>query len=276
MSGVPKTIRKVKENAYANVSYRWIFIFIIWIGMTIVLLTPLLLFNAGVVVQYSAVACMVVIWTIYIKWFRNSEILDRTILVWKYIVRGATKQTLIPKYDAPVEFLKSIVPLETVHSSGLIEFTGQMYGLLLRADPPRLSEDDLASHGKRVEHVINSLHGDLMLKTIACSKTDTSDTLASGILASAEGKTEKQKDHLYQMYRELDEEKLPVIDWQFYIFVGFGKHDTPKHAEITRQSHMPGLLKYLNRAGVRCTTIERTGDIALVYRQMLTQRRLFG
>lgn len=276
MSGTPKTIRKIKENAYMNLSYKWLGVFILWISVTVALAVPLAMFNYGLYVKCIITAVILVWWSIYLKWFRNSEVVTRTGLVVKFLIRGAAGQNVIAKYNVPPAFLQAVVPVKAVHANGIIEFTGNLYGQLLRMDPPRISEDDLESHVKRVGHVVNSLHGDLMLKTIVCSRVDIARGLKDDLLHGMSDKTDAQREHLYGLYHETAESAVGVIDWQFYLFVGIGEHKELEHAANMMQSQVPGLLKFFNRAGVHCVPIIDADEIALVYRQLFVQNRIVG
>lgn len=259
-----------------NISYKWITVFTIWVSATIIMAAPLSLFNCSLVTKAVACALIIIWWSIYFKWFRTAGVVDRTILVIKFLLRSSTGQTTIAKYNVPPEFLQAIVPVRQVHSGGIVEFTGKQYGQLFRLDPPRISEDDLASHIMRIEHVVNSLHGELMIKTIVCSRSNASQGLQDDLVRATDGKTDAQKEHLYQLYHEVAGNTVDVIDWQFYLFVGIGQHESVEHAQITLQSQLPGLLKYFNRAGNHCVPIRDVGEVALVYRQLFVQNKIMG
>lgn len=276
MSGTPKTIRKIKENAYMNLSYKWIAVFVIWTSITVILTIPLTMINYGLYVKAFITAIILIWWSVYLKWFRNSDVVTRTLLIIKFILRGITGQTTIAKYDVKPAFLQNVVPVKEIHSHGIVEFTGKQYGKLFRMDPPRISEDDLESHVKRVGHVVNSLHGDLMLKTIVCSRVDIARGLKDDLLHELDDKTDAQREHLYNLYHETAENAIGVIDWQFYLFIGIGKHDNIEHASNMMQSQVPGLIKFFNRAGVHCVPISDKDEIALVYRQLFVQNKIIG
>lgn len=275
-ASTPKTIRKIQENAYMNLSYKWIAVFVIWVVVTIVIAIPLTIMSFGLIVKCTLIAIIIVWWGIYFKFFRNGEVVTRTILVVKFLVRGASGQNTIAKYDVPPEFLQAVVPVKRVHSDGMIEFAGKAYGKLLRMEPPRVSEDELESHIKRVGHVVNSLHGDLMLKTIVCSRIDIARGLKDTLLKDMSIKTDAQREHLYGLYHDAAETAADSIDWQFYLFIGIGNHSDEEHAHNMMQSQVPGLLKFMNRAGVRCVPLVEPDEIALVYRQLFVQNRIVG
>lgn len=274
MSGTPKTIRKIQENAYMNISYKWVFVFVIWAVVTLLLVIPITMLESSTLIKIILTALILMWWGIYFKCFRSSDVVNRTLLIIKYLFKSATGQTVIAKYNVPPEFLHSVVPVKDVHAGGIVQFTGDEYGQLFRLDPPRISEDELASHIKRVELVVNSLHGEMMIKTIVCSRTDISEGLQQDILESTKGKTAPQKEHLYALYKDISENNADIIDWQFYVYVGVGKQESLEHARIALGAQLPGLLKYFHRAGCHCVPVANVDDVALVYRQLFVQNKI--
>jgi hypothetical protein len=81
---------------------------------------------------------------------------------------GHTADTLqFANIQFPLPHLQSVVTITVIHPNGMIEFTGRSFGLLLKTDPPRVSDDDLTRHINQVVYIVNSLHNDIILKTIA-------------------------------------------------------------------------------------------------------------
>jgi hypothetical protein len=270
-ASVPKSMGKLQEDAYSGIPVKWILVFCAWVGISLCFLAPVMLFTVSVYLKYTLLALFVLWWAVYIKWFRSTAVMERTVLILTYLGRSCRGYTSIRKYTVPLPFLHSVVPLIAIHPDGVIEFTGRSFGLMLKADPPRVSDDDLSRHINQVVYVVNSLYDDIILKTIAVSRTDESKPLQKTIIDATNQPdiSGPQKDHLYALYHELDRTSRPVIDWEFRIFVGLGVHDSVESAEVRRLEYLPGLLSSLEKTGMHCLPMTDRNEIALAYRTIM-------
>jgi hypothetical protein len=267
---IPKTMRKFSEEKF-GISHQRIGLIIAW-----VLLSILLLIIAGKVGFFGRIlfiSLFVAIWMVYAVFLRTSEVLDRTTLTYKYFIRALLGQTVIAKYTVPVQFLEQVVPIRNFHKNGLIEFVDNRYGILLKVDPKRVSDDDLEAHIHKVKDMTDSLHSELVLKTFVCSRSTTVKPLEKHLIntINSGGKTRQQKEHLYELYQEVHNNTAPVIEWQFYIFLGLGRHPSLGDAEISRQAHLPGFEDRLNRAGMHMISITNQYEATICFRQCFAQ-----
>lgn len=269
-ASVPKTLRKIKENAYGNISYRMMFIFVGWSFASLFLMYPLLTMRVQTMTKTIIYALLLAWWMIFILFFRSSEMVDFNITIAKYLLRSDKE---IAKYTSSTSFLKTIIPVERVHQNGLIEFTNKHYGVLLRIDPPRI-DDDIDIYLSQMKKVVNGLQAGMVLKTIARSTKKTTNVPGEILNAANKKENTRQREYLYNMYSDTVYSD-DIVEWEFIIFIDIGKYESADRAEIVRQSTIPGILNSLRRAGVLCVPVTDAKDIAMTYRSMISQKTAY-
>ncbi len=175
----------------------------------------------------------------------------------------------------PDGFLESVIPLKAFHQEGLIEFIGNKYGLLMRMEPSRVSDDEIDGHVEKVKSLLDSLHGDLMLKVFVCSIPQAGiKNLERNVIGTINNKerTAQQKAHLYSIYHEAHDNINTVINWRFYVFVSLGVYKDLAHALIARQQYFPGLSSRLRKCGVLVIPLIDKQELGMAYRQCITQQ----
>jgi hypothetical protein len=267
---IPKVIRKVQEKKYGK-TWRWVWISLGSAGFIVIMLV-LSMFTPWFVdaILYALIISYIIFFWMYLK---NDEVLDRSQIKWSYFIRKINGQTILPKYIMTVPFLRQIVPILAVHKNGLIEFTEKRWGMILEIDPGRISDDELDTHIIKVKEVMDSLHGDMVMKTFACSRSNVSGAFRDSLVQKLNDgtRTKAQKEHLYSIYNDTSEKQKPIIEWQFYIFLGMGLHDDAQSAERARQSLLPGFENRLRYADMHVVPILKENDIAMAYRRCMTQ-----
>lgn len=270
---IPKVIRKVQEKKFGR-TWRWIWItvasiaiIVIWLMISGMAPWPIRIFIYAFIIAYTI---------FFFKFLKNDETLERTILMWKYFIRSINGQTIVPKYTCTVPFLQQVVPIVAVHKNGVIEFTGKRWGVLFRIDPSRISDDDLDTHLMKVTDIVDSLFSDLVLKTFVCSRSDMAKPIEQHLINSINNpaKSQEQKAHLHSIYQELRGNTRPLIEWQFYVFASIGLHPDINDAERARQAHIPGLENRMRVAGMHVVQMTDPDDIAISYRQCMTQVKI--
>lgn len=214
-------------------------------------------------------------WLIFFKFLRTPAIMNRSWLMYLYTLRALRGQTVTAKFKLPDGFLEGIIPLKKFHREGLIEFVGDKYGLLMRIDPQRISDDEVEGHLEKVKSMIDSLHGDLMLKLFVCSIPQSSiKNLERNVISTInkEDRTAQQKAHLYSIYHEAHDNTSSVIQWRFYLFISLGVYKDLHHALIAKQQYFPGLEARLHKCGVRVSQLVDKQMLAAAYRQCITQQ----
>ena len=193
--------------------------------------------------------------------------------MWNYFVRSVSGQTVLAKYKCSVPFLQQIVPIVAVHKEGVVEFVGNRWGILMRADPGRISDDDLDTHITKVKDVVDSLFGELMLKTFVCSRVSSAKPIEQDLVKKMNDpeKTIQQKQHLHSIYQDIRGNTRPQIEWVFYVFLSLGQYGTLDEAERVRQTHLPGFENRLRAAGMHVVSLTDPNEVAISYRQCMTQ-----
>ncbi len=159
-------------------------------------------------------------------------------------------------------------PIDTIHDGGLIQYTEGHYGVLLRVDPPRTTDDK--GINTALESVFNSLIPGDMLKIMACSRLNTYKPYSDDILTAAnqDETTDEQRKHLHSIYQMVENNNNETIEWQFNAALIFDAED-PEDAGIIVETRLPGLKALFNNAGVGVYQIKDTFDIQLCMYQQL-------
>src|SRR5450756_3028501 len=93
----------------------------------------------------------------FYKFLRSPKIMDRSVLMYKFLLRSIKGETVIAKFRLPDGFLERIIPIKAFHQDGIIEFMENKYGLLMRIEPSRISEDDIDMHIQKTRSLVDSL-----------------------------------------------------------------------------------------------------------------------
>ena len=265
---------KVENKTHYGASTQWWMLLTAWLSGSLILLYPVATRVIESPYTFGIYFILFFWWVIFLIFFRDTPTQVHTWLHIKFLYRAMTGKTMTMKYVAPLRFIEKIVPLKSVHEHGVIEFLYQHYGIIMRVASSRIDDDSLGVHLALIRKVLDSLHDDITLTVISSSYIDHKKDLQTRMLelSNQADKTTPQKDHLNELYRELEQDKSYVIDWTVSIFVDLGKHNTPIDAEIRRQEFLPGLLDALMKAGAYCVPVEDKNDIALLYRKMVMVR----
>lgn len=269
MSGhtVPKSMRRIKEE-WQGLPLRYVLILALFAIVSLVLI--IIIFSSSNKIPSLLMLFLVI--AFFTKFIRTPSIMARSWLSYQFLIRGLRGQNTIAKYATTAGFMKSIIPIVEFHQGGIIEFTGNKYGMLLKADPARVSDDDLERHINQVRALTDSLHGDLMIKSYVVSLNTAGRPVERALLSSLNepGRTNAEQAHIYSLYQEAAENKTPVIQWKFYIFLGFGKYSTLQEAIIAKGQYYPGITDRLNKAGMHIIPIQDRQELGATYRQLVS------
>jgi len=273
-ASVSKSMSKVESNTHCGASTQWWRLFTVWLLVSLALLYPVA--TRGIVPPFTFGIYFLLFlwWVIFLLYFRDTPTQIHTYLHIKFMYRALTGKTVIMKYVVPLRFLEYIVPLKKVHEHGVIEFIYNSYGIIMNVASTRIDDDSLTTHLGLVRKVLDSLHDDITLTVISSSFIDYKNDLEKRMLklSNQDDKSAPQREHLSELYRELEQDESYVIDWTVVIFVDLGKHSSLADAEIRRQEFLPGLIDALMNAGAYCVPVEDQNDIALLYRKLVMVR----
>jgi len=269
-SDAPKTLRKVKDKAYGGIMLQSFGVAVIWVFISMVFILPLAFFESWVV-ECFVIALVICWWLLYVKFVATENKLEESFLFLKFFFDGYSGLHTIAKYDLGVKFLESVFPLVNVHSGGLIEFKDKTFGILIKFFPERVNEEDIETHGMRMQEVIDGLAGDTTIKFIASSKHDLRKPILDRLLEAMNKKNTSKKiyEYLHSLYEMIENKKQENIEWSFFIFFGLGKFDNLQDAQDQMDSEYPGLIDSLNEAGITVLKLTDRIEIAKEYRQMV-------
>ena len=275
-ASIPRKVSKLKEKAYANVSYMWFIVAFVWLVGSCVILLPMLIFSMGLIGKCILVAVLFVWLSIGFVWFRDTHKMEATFMLLNFFNKSISGKNNITKYTLSADRLKEIIPIEEVHPEGLIEFVDNHYGVLLNIDAPRVTDDELLIHEKKIAKLIDSLYGDQRITTYTASKLTTSDGLKNDLVdkMNIPDVSDAKRKHLHSIYDHIEEKKQDHNEWMTWFYIYMGQFDSVEDAEKRRQTYIPGLIKgHMQKADILCTVVQGD-DVILSYRQMIEPRNI--
>ena len=269
-SNAPKTLRKVKDKAYGGATLKSFGVAVAWVVVSVLLVVPLAFFESYIV-ECFVIAVLVAWWALYIKFVSTEGKLEETLLFLKFFFDRYSGLHTIAKYDMKLSFLEDVFPLVNIHNGGLIEFKNKTFGILIKFFPERVNEEDVETHGMRMQEVIDGLAGDTSIKFIASSRHDIRKPILEKLLSSMNQKNVNSKvyEYLHSIYEMIEKKENNSIDWSFFVFFGLGKFSNLQDAKDQMDSEYPGLIDSMNEAGITVSKLTDRVEIAKEYRQMV-------
>ena len=288
-------IKKGREEVYAGVSFKWFTIITIWacgsvVGfvpytfldmiaanyLTFLNWSPESLANLVMVAKCAIVALELVLWGIYAKHFRTVDQFDETLLKLSFMWDQYCGLHTTSPYNMKVKFLEMKFPLRDVHKHGLIEFTQKRYGVLIGYIAPQVNPQDKSIHDLNIQKLLDRLTGDMMISFITASRHSMRGPIIRKITKRMNEKNVPK--HIYKyldsMYNHVKNNDKLTPTWDFYIFLGLGKHDTLDDAYSSLNSELPGIMDALENASMIATVFKDPKEIAQQYRQFCIPERL--
>jgi hypothetical protein len=267
---VPKSITRIREE-WNGLPVRYVIIVLSFVVLSLILIASILLSHSG---QGIFLAILFFELAFFYKFLRSPKVMDRSVLVYKFLLKSIKGETVIAKFRLPAGFLERIIPIRAFHQDGIIEFMENKYGLLMRIEPSRISEDDTDMHIQRTRSLVDSLHGELLTKAFVCSIQETGyKPLARNVvnIINTQERTPEQKKHLDSIYHHARENNNTVIQWQFYVFLSIGTYPNIEKAIIAKKQYFPGFSEKLQKLGILVMPLKNREALASAYRQCITQ-----
>ena len=258
---IPKSYKNTTEKKF-GMSYAWLMVVSV-IAIISAFMALLIMFSQGLVKLFF-LACLIALWWFFWKKLRNDDLLEHAKLSYLYLLRLTRGDTAISKYnDANIPILKQFLPVEAIHPNGLIQYTGNLYFLLLKYTPVRLSDDMREAFLANTVNILNSLQDGVTFKFYVVSQNKHDDRYEKQILSAANRPNiaESTKEHLYSLQKTVSSHTENNIQWDFYMSFGIGRYDSPHAAEISRQSLLTGLRDLLETAETDIHVIESPYEI---------------
>ncbi len=269
-NAVPKSLTRIRTEYYGYPIRYLILVFAV--AIFCVFLVAGLILSRSYVAKAVYVILLFSIIAIFIRFFWGAKATDRTWLMYQYFIRSITGKNTLAKYTLPVSFLESLIPVRAFHDLGIIEFLGNRYGLLMKIEPSRISDDELDSHIAKGRSLVDALHGNLLMKFYITSVNDNGAAIERNVIniINKEDRSQKQKQHLYSIYHHLQDSTKTVIQWRFYLFVALGEYKNLDEAKIARSQYIPGIENKLLKSGVRTVPLLKKNTLAMAYRNCLS------
>ena len=267
---VPTSYRRLQEKKYLGYPYR---LLAVWaITFSVCMFFIYVLVKCGVSNLFVFVLPLVGVGIVFTKYFSNVAKLDQTINHIRLGIRVIRGTNITKKYVESIEDLKKIVPIEYITDAGMIRYTNEMSAILVLLDPPRVSDDDLDSHNKKMLNVVNSLYGQFSFQFVALSSANTQNAVET-ISREAMKKTDQPKevtDHLFSIYKESHDESTQVVEWTFVLVVTIPETKSIEEAEKLKTAFMSGLSKELRRTGIMAKEVDDHNEVVRLIRTMIT------
>lgn len=268
---IPKSYKNTTEKKF-GMSYTWL---IMASGCVLIsgFLALLIMFSQGLL-RLFFIAVLISMWWFFWKKLRNDDLLEHAKLSFLYFMRLNRGDTAISKYnDANIPILKQFLPIEAIHPNGLIQYTGNLYFLLLQYQPVRLSDDMRDAFLSNTVNVLNSLQDNVTFKFYVVSRNKQDDRYEKQILTAANrpNTAATTKEHLFSLQKTVSAHTENNIQWDFYMSFGIGQYQTPQEAEISRQTLLTGLHDLLETVETDIHVMEDPFDITYALYNTIVQ-----
>ena len=267
----PVTVTKVKNDSFLDITnlHTWI--------MFLTIVTGLYLFRMIAVspnidkLMYLGVA--VIIANIWYKFFSTDEKVqynkDRVI----FFISDKKGNHVINTFASSAEDLEKFIPIKRIHTGGIIEYSGNEYGLVIETFPNRISDESREQHEKKLEKLVNGIPANTPFKTLSCSVLEPKKPVLNFLLelSSKAGDFKPKNKHLTDMYLKISGDDSKVISWKYYAFLSLGKQKNLDQAKVQYGAAVPGLIKNMKAASLRPRILTENREILDSYRVMFTE-----
>lgn len=269
---VPKSITKMNEEM-GGLSYKYIAIYFITTVISLILIFAILFIpKMGIKIILMIILLFIII--LFTAFMRTPSVMDRSWLMYLFLIKSIRGENIVSKFTLPAAFLERFIPIKEIYEKGLIEFTNNRYGSILKIEPSRISNDELNSHILKVMSLIDSLHDELLMKVIVYSISHDKkgvNILGKNVIdiINVNNKTKEQKKHLHSIYDKIHNNNDPTIQWGFYIFLYLGTYETLNEATAAMNTYSPKFEEKLHATGAKVVQIKDKSSIAMIYRQCI-------
>lgn len=268
----PKTITKVKDDRFLDFTclHTWIMLLAIGAG--------LYLFNKIAVsttnpdrLLYLGIAFLV--GNVWFKFFSTDEKVQYNKDRIKFFVADTQGKHVINSFDSTAEDLEKLIPVKKIHDGGIVEFSGNEYGIIMETYPNRISDEEREAHEKKLEKLVNSIPANTPFKTLSCSVIEPRKPILNFLLelSSQAGTFKPKNQHLTDLYLKISGDDSKVISWKYYAFLSLGKQKNIDQARIQYGAVVPGLIKNMKAASLRPRILTKNREIVDSYRVMFSE-----
>jgi hypothetical protein len=182
------------------------------------------------------------------------------------IIRTFRNSSEFKKYRASIDDIKKIVPVEEVEDTGQIRYMNGTSARIVSLQGPRVSDDEIDRHNRRIMSVINSLYGNFSFQYVVLSSAEKVNYLARSTedQLNRSGQTQPVNEHLYSIYEHAVNRQVKDVDREEFLFVFFPVTETKSEA------FMSGVLKELVRAHIIPDPVNDRNKVISILRRLLT------
>ena len=190
-----------------------------------------------------------------------------------FFIAGSRGKHVINTFASSVEDLEKFIPIKGLHEEGIIEYSGDEYGLVIETFPNRISDESREQHEKKLEKLVNGIPANTSFKTLSCSVLEPKKPVLNFLLelSSRAGDFKPKNRHLTDMYLKISGDDTKVISWKYYAFLSLGKQKNLDQAKIQFGAVVPGLIKNMKAASLRPRILTGNREILDFYRVMFTE-----
>jgi hypothetical protein len=222
----PITVTKVKNDRFLDFTclHTWI--------MFLAIIAGLYLFKMIAVspnidrLMYLGVACVIA--NIWYKFFSTDEKVQFSKDRLLFFISDKQGKHVINSFDSTVEELEKFIPIKKIHSDGIVEYSGNEYGIVIETYPNRISDEIREQHEKKLEKLVNSIPANTPFKTLSCSVLEPKKPVLNFLLdlSSKAGDFKPKNQHLTDMYLKISGDDSKVISWKYYVSFPWGNKRT--------------------------------------------------
>ena len=190
-----------------------------------------------------------------------------------FFIAGSRGKHVVNTFASSVEDLEKFIPIKGLHEEGIIEYSGNEYGLVIETFPNRISDESREQHEKKLEKLVNGIPANTPFKTLSCSVLEPKKPVLNFLLelSSRAGDFKPKNRHLTDMYLKISGDDTKVISWKYYAFLSLGKQKNLDQAKIQFGAVVPGLIKNMKAASLRPRILTGNREILDSYRVMFTE-----
>lgn len=267
---VSKSYSRMKQTKYKGVNLKTWTVFGVWVIISLIILYPFTMFETSKTTKLFMCAVLVLFWAGYMIYGRNSSVIERSIIHFKFIFRSFKGETDIAKYVQDNRFLEKFLPIKKVHSDGFIEYLNGTWGVMLKIRATRIPGDELFFHLEGIRHLHDGLY-DKIYVTIISSTVLKHDNQLIDELVSLSKNTHSvpKKEHLVDLHKMIVETNQSYKGHEISIVINLGPHSTIESANIARDGFVPGHLDALTQCNCTGHRVTSSDDVYKEYRTKL-------
>ncbi len=267
---VPKNLSKSKSE-YKNIPVIYLAVALIS-GLLGSIFIAVSIFSQSIIIRSISITLVILIAYGFFTMTRTPAMLETSWLELLFFIRELKGKTEFHHFSDTDKKILELVDIIKIHGKGIIEFKDSVFGSLMAYDPERASDDGLEGHIARMQHVIDSLHDDMLLKAYVVNGKDRDRkqlTQYVNELMISGNVSKPQNEHLKSIYMAEKEKQDLETSWKFYLFLSIGKRNDIQDAKIAFDRYFEGFKSKMQGLNVRIARIENGKEIKKVYSELL-------